>query len=134
MQIPVIDRRNKMIVSVGRLDQKNNNRLASKGFRYSSTTPLCLRGDIPATSPSSRVRAEPKRSVRGPRGAREVPNGAFAKPGLLGGLCVSPWVIEEETERAHRALSQQKAFSEVSIKPFNHDGFGSLDSSVRSLG
>ena len=66
------------------------------------------------TGPSS-VREKPQKSVRGPRGAVDVPTGAFSKPGVLGGLCVSPWVVQEEAERARRAESHAAAISKVRV-------------------
>ena len=55
----------------------------------------------------------PQRSVRGPRGAKNIESGQFKKPGVLGGLSVSPWVVEEETERAQRVVSHRAAISKV---------------------
>ena len=55
----------------------------------------------------------PQRSVRGPRGAKNIESGHFKKPGVLGGLNVSPWVVEEEVERAQRVGSHRAAISKV---------------------
>lgn len=57
----------------------------------------------------------PQRSVRGPRGAKDTDSGQFKKPGVLGGLSVSPWVVEEETEKAQRVSSHRAAVSKVNI-------------------
>lgn len=60
-----------------------------------------------------RVRVRPRRSVRGPRGVRDVPIGQFLRPGVLGGLSVSPWVVQEEAERIRRKASHRLALSNV---------------------
>lgn len=80
---------------------------------YPPEQPACLRGHTPTTIAPSKVRVKPQRSVRGPRGIANIPNGMFNKPGVLGGLDVSPWVVEEEMERAQRAVSHSAAVSKV---------------------
>ncbi|CAN0236825.1 unnamed protein product [Ascophyllum nodosum] len=109
--VPAIDRRAKRFLSPKTLDRKDADLASPHILEYPPAWPLCLRGHTPTTTSPSRVRVDPKRSVRGPRGATDVPNGAFAKPGVLGGLCVSPWVVEEEKERVQRALSHRNTMS-----------------------
>lgn len=45
----------------------------------------------------------------------DIEPGTFKKPGVLGGLNVSPWVVEEEVERAQRVMSHKAAISTVSL-------------------
>lgn len=46
---------------------------------------------------------------------RDIPVGKFLRPGVLGGLSVSPWVVQEEAERVRRMGSHRLALSKVCI-------------------
>ena len=112
-QVPIIDRRNKRFVSARALARVQRKKVPPQCLDYPPDRPLCLRGHTPSMVGPSGAREEPKKSVRGPRGAIDVPTGAFAKSGVLGGLSVSPWVVQEEAERARRAESHTAAISKV---------------------
>ncbi|CAM9323994.1 unnamed protein product, partial [Discosporangium mesarthrocarpum] len=109
--VPVIDRRARCLVSPTALKESLKNLKPNPDHDYPPGRPLCLRGHTPAMVGGSKTRIRPPRSVRGPRGSNDVKPGAFPRPGILKGCCISPWVIEEEAERAERAVSHKKALS-----------------------
>lgn len=113
-QVPIIDRRAKKLVSAKTLSRAQRNKLPPQSIDYPPEKPACLRGHTPTTIGPSEVRVIPKRSVRGPRGRKNIESGTFNKPGVLGGLSVSPWVVEEEAERAERIASHKAAISKAS--------------------
>lgn len=112
-QVPIIDRRARKLVSAKSLSRAQRNKLPPQSMDYPPEKPACLRGHTPTTIGPSEDRVIPKRSVRGPRGRKNIESGAFNKPGVLGGLSVSPWVEEEEAERAKRVVSHKAAISKV---------------------
>ncbi|CAM9647811.1 unnamed protein product, partial [Laminaria digitata] len=109
--VPIIDRRMKRFVSARALARTQRKKVPPQSLDYPPDRPLCLRGHTPSMVGPSSVREKPQKSVRGPRGVVNVPTGAFSKPGVLGGLSVSPWVVQEEAERARRAESHAAAIS-----------------------
>ncbi|CAM9766011.1 unnamed protein product, partial [Ectocarpus fasciculatus] len=109
--VPIIDRRAKKLVSAKGLARAQRKNLPPQTVDYPPDKPACLRGHTPTTMEPSKVRAKPRRSVRGPRGVPDIEPGTFKKPGVLGGLNVSPWVVEEEVERAQRVMSHKAAIS-----------------------
>lgn len=109
----MIDRRAKKLVSAKTLARAHGNNLPPQSVDYPPETPACLRGHTPAIIGPSQTRTKPRRSVRGPRGRTDIQSGMFKKPGVLGGLSVSRWVVEEEEERARRAVSHSSAISKV---------------------
>lgn len=110
-----MDRRSKRLVSAHTLARTQRQNAQPQSRDYPPDKPLCLRGHTPTLMEPSRVRVKPRQSVRGPRGATDVQIGAFAKPGVLGGLSVSPWVVQEEAERAQRVMSHTTAISKVGL-------------------
>lgn len=113
IQVPIIDRRAKKLVTAKALARAHRKNVPPQSIDYPPEKPACLRGHTPTTVGPSKVRAKPQRSVRGPRGVPNIKDGMFKKPGVLGGLDVSPWVVEEEMERAQRAVSHTAAISKV---------------------
>lgn len=112
-QVPIVDRRAHRLVSAGTLARTHKKNLPPRGVDHPPGGALCLRGHTPTILSPSRIRVKPQRSVRGPRGSKDIKDGAFSKPGILGGLSVSPWVVQEEAERAQRAKSHRQALSKV---------------------
>lgn len=114
-QVPIINRRAKKLVSAEALSRAQRNNLPPQGVDYPPEKPVCLRGHTPAMIGPSKFRMKPQRSVRGARGAKNIETGKFKKPGVLEGLSVSPWVVEEELERAQRVRSHKAAISKVGL-------------------
>lgn len=112
-KVPIIDRRAKKLVSAKALRRAQRNNLPPQSVEYPPEKPVCLRGHTPAMTGPSEAIMKPQRSVRGPRGATNIESGQFKKPGVLEGLSVSPWVVEEEMERAQRVGSHRAAISKV---------------------
>jgi len=106
-------------VSANTLSRVQRNKLPPQSVEYPPEQPACLRGHTPTTIGPSEVRMTPKRSVRGPRGRKNIESGTFNKPGVLDGLSVSPWVVEEEEERAKRVASHKAAISKVGVSLLN---------------
>lgn len=44
---------------------------------------------------------------------KDIKDGAFSKPGILGGLSVSPWIVQEEAERVRRVEAHRQALSKA---------------------
>ncbi|CAM9504304.1 unnamed protein product [Pylaiella littoralis] len=109
--VPIIDRRAKKLVTAKALARAHRKNVPPRSVDYPPEKPACLRGHTPTTTGPSKVRVKPQRSVRGPRGVANIQDGMFKKPGVLGGLDVSPWVVEEEIERAQRAVSHTAAIA-----------------------
>ncbi|CAM9839764.1 unnamed protein product, partial [Choristocarpus tenellus] len=110
-RVPIIDRRAGRVVSATDLNGNLQHTKSNEKRIYPPDLSLCLRDHTPAMMSPSKCKVRPCRSVRGPRGSPFVKPCAFPRPRRGRGCNISPWVIEEENERAMRAESHERALS-----------------------